>query len=724
MKKNKAKLNLPGTTKTNNGTIPESPLSKDGLNNRRRMPPVNYGESEDEDIMPKDDESGDEATTNPQNESMSPSSRLIECPKPQCFKKFRDLDALKYHLSYTHNDLKEDKPINKKLKKKKKLLAKRKREANAKGCTEKIEIKKETETNFLESSSKLYMNDSKIKTEVKLEENDMSRHSSMKIYQALNGSDGRSLENVKSEQFSKSSANHSSSYPVYGSSSNPQPLALTSSSSGISQKSDNFNSQTLSAGSSISKGLNSQHNINYLMSNHQQERLNFEGSKGHVSNQPPPAHGGNNHLHPAQSNLLQNGSRTSMSMAKELDGRLSSLAQNGSNEHRSTGYQPLNLGSSKDHWASKSQNPNHGPLQKQRSSGGPASPAYSDISDEESTTASNNMAAITGNGNNSNNKTGSSRGLPLGPYQSTSQSRSADQDQARKSTMSLDAPRSTSNQLNSASDRKTDGTKPTTQTIGPPPSHLPPELHGGSLAFPPHLSAGIPGLPPGFPPHLVASLAASMGAASAGAGHRFPSPMPPIPGLPGSSNPNVKALDILQQHANQYIATSKLQELQDRAGQGKSTGAVNSSSTSSPLSVPKSTSPSMSHLLGLNRGNVASSSPPLLRHEHNHTHVHLGYPPPGLPPSGLSGPASGSSSSLLGAASNAALGSSLRGVAPPAGSIAVPGAPPTSHLPPPSPSSIMSGKCGCTILFLIESIIALESLYKYYHISCYYQIFL
>ena len=710
MKKNKAKLNLPGTTKTNNGTIPESPLSKDGLNNRRRLPPINYGESEDEDIMPKDDESGDEATTNPQNESMSPSSRLIECPKPQCFKKFRDLDALKYHLSYTHNDLKDDKPINKKLKKKKKLLAKRKREANAKGSTEKKEIKQETDTNFLESSSNLYINDSKIKTEVKLEENDMSRHSSMKIYQALNGSDVRSLDNVKLEQFSKSSANHSSSYPVYGSSSNPQPLALTSSAS----SGGNFNSQTLSAGSSISKSLNSQHNINYLMSNHQQERLNFESSKGQVSNQPPPAHGGNSHSHPAQSNLLQNGSRTSMSIAKELDGRLSSLAQNGSNEHRSTGYQPLNLGSSKDPWPSKSQNQNYGPLQKQRSSGGPASPAYSDISDEESTT--NSITATPGNGNNSSNKTGSSRGLPLGPYQSTSQSRSADQDQTRKSSMSLDAPRSASSQLNSASDRKTDGTKPTTQTIGPPPSHLPPELHGGSLAFPPHLSAGIPGLPPGFPPHLMASLAASMGAASAGAGHRFPSPMPPIPGLPGSSNPNVKALDILQQHANQYIATSKLQELQDRAGQGKSTGAVNSSSTSSPLSVPKSTSPSMSHLLGLNRGNVASSSPPLLRHEHNHTHVHLGYPPQGLPPSGLSGPASGSSSSLLGAASNAALGSSLRGVAPPAGSIAVPGAPPTSHLPPPSPSSIMSGKCSCTILFLIESI---DSLYKNYHISLY-----
>lgn len=38
---------------------------------------------------------------------MSPTSRLIECPKPACAKKFRDLDALKYHLSYAHNDLKK-----------------------------------------------------------------------------------------------------------------------------------------------------------------------------------------------------------------------------------------------------------------------------------------------------------------------------------------------------------------------------------------------------------------------------------------------------------------------------------------------------------------------------------------------------------------------------------------------------------------------------------------
>ena len=40
-------------------------------------------------------------------DAMSPTSRLIECPKPACAKKFRDLDALKYHLSYAHDDLKK-----------------------------------------------------------------------------------------------------------------------------------------------------------------------------------------------------------------------------------------------------------------------------------------------------------------------------------------------------------------------------------------------------------------------------------------------------------------------------------------------------------------------------------------------------------------------------------------------------------------------------------------
>ena len=180
------------TNNRSNGTIPESPLSKDSINNRRRLPPVNYGESDDEDVMPKDDESGDE-TTNPPTESLSPSSRLIECPKSQCFKKFRDLDALKYHLSYTHNDLKDEKPPNKKLKKRKKLLAKRKREANVKETSklEKSNVKKESD--IAEPISK--HNDAHIKREIKTENNDSSNPS--KALQ--NGSDFSLHGNLKTE---------------------------------------------------------------------------------------------------------------------------------------------------------------------------------------------------------------------------------------------------------------------------------------------------------------------------------------------------------------------------------------------------------------------------------------------------------------------------------------------------------------------------------------------
>ena len=54
--------------------------------------------------------------------ALSPTSSLIECPKPACAKKFRDLNALKYHLSYAHNDLKKAAAIA--AEKRKKILAK------------------------------------------------------------------------------------------------------------------------------------------------------------------------------------------------------------------------------------------------------------------------------------------------------------------------------------------------------------------------------------------------------------------------------------------------------------------------------------------------------------------------------------------------------------------------------------------------------------------------
>ena len=663
--------------------MPESPLSKDSINNRRRLPPVNYGESDDDDQAPKDDESWDE-TANPHNESFSPSSRLIECPKAQCFKKFRDLNALKYHLSYTHNDLKDVKPPNKKLKKKKKILIKRKFEANAKDAKhfEKKEIKKEGDVNT-----------TKIKKEIKAEVNDASKLPLSKMFPVVNGSDFGPLDNLKSETGLKNSANYpagfNSHYSVHGNNGNSQLLPLTSStsSSSLSSNSPHFNQQAISAASSNMKGASAlHHNINYLMSNQQQQPLNLENSKVRVQYQPPPAHGSSNHPNPPPPpHLLQNGGRSALPVAKELEARLSSFLRNGSNDLRMPGHQPppMNLGSARDSLTNKTQSQHPVQLQRQRSSGGPVSPAYSDISDEELTTTTTNITTTSSN----NHKSAASSGRGL-PSSSNPHVRSSTQDEPRKTLPLTESARPTSSNLSLSMERKTDGTKPTTQTIGPPPQHLPPDLHGGSLVFPSHLPSGMPpGIPPGFPPHLMASLAASMGAAAAAGGHRFPSPLPPIPGLPGASTQNVKALDILQQHANQYIATSKLQELQERAGQSKGSAALTASAASSPSSIPNSTSSSMTNLLGLNSGNVATSSPPLLRHEHNHTHLHLGYPPGFPPPTGLPGATTvGPASASPSTASNAPQGSSLRGIAPPAGSIAVPGAPSPSHLPSPSPS--------------------------------------
>ena len=94
----KNKNSFTSTAKNNNVSIPEGPFSKDTINNRRLLSPINYEESDDDDIMPKDDERRHE-TDNPLNEFLSSFSRLIECPKSQCFKMFRDLDALKYYMS-------------------------------------------------------------------------------------------------------------------------------------------------------------------------------------------------------------------------------------------------------------------------------------------------------------------------------------------------------------------------------------------------------------------------------------------------------------------------------------------------------------------------------------------------------------------------------------------------------------------------------------------------
>ncbi len=89
--------------------IPVSPLAKEGNGRDKRksfqeacyaIESVNEALAEDGEHFQEEDKSSSAV-----NGSQA-SDRLIECPKAECAKKFRDLEALKFHLSYAHNDLK------------------------------------------------------------------------------------------------------------------------------------------------------------------------------------------------------------------------------------------------------------------------------------------------------------------------------------------------------------------------------------------------------------------------------------------------------------------------------------------------------------------------------------------------------------------------------------------------------------------------------------------
>lgn len=62
---------------------------------------------DDEHLRQSNNDATMAASTELVQAAVSPTSKLIECPKPECSKKYRDLDALKYHLSFAHNDLKK-----------------------------------------------------------------------------------------------------------------------------------------------------------------------------------------------------------------------------------------------------------------------------------------------------------------------------------------------------------------------------------------------------------------------------------------------------------------------------------------------------------------------------------------------------------------------------------------------------------------------------------------
>jgi len=208
-----------------------------------------------------------------------------------------------------------------------------------------------------------------------------------------------------------------------------------------------------------------------------------------------------------------------------------------------------------------------------------------------------------------------------------------------------------------------EGVKPTMETRGPPPG---PQTFGymhPSLVRPPYSS--LAGLPPPFDPILTPSLA-PFGLAGGPNPYlssirpptgAFPFPGDPLrssfpslpspedlaraglPGVPGGPPglSGTKALDLLQQHANQYYANQKLAELQERALKSPSQ-SMGSSSASLPGGSP-SVSKSITTIAGKDSPSPVSTtasdkskSPPPLRHVHTHTHTHIGLGYPLLPP--------------------------------------------------------------------------------------------
>ena len=291
---------------------------------------------------------------------------------------------------------------------------------------------------------------------------------------------------------------------------------------------------------------------------------------------------------------------------------------------------------------------NSKPVATPQKAAGPASPAYSDISDEETPTQPPPQPPVA-----------TAARLP----QSTA-SQSFFNNQAAAA-----AAAAASRNIRPPMERKTDGSGPTTQTIGPPPQHLPPDLHGGSLMFPP----GLPG--PNSNPLLNQAYMSAMMAAAQAAGQRFPGPLP-FGGAKG-------ALDVMAQHANNFLATSKLQELQEKVSSTKkpvssssspSLGTPNRSATPPRTTTSQHQQQSMAGLLGLGRPPPNS---PSLRHEHNHTHLHLGFP-------GASG------ATDLSSASSPSNGPTPASSAPARSSSSMP---PVAHAPPPSPhASLLQGQ--------------------------------
>lgn len=209
------------------------------------------------------------------------------------------------------------------------------------------------------------------------------------------------------------------------------------------------------------------------------------------------------------------------------------------------------------------------------------------------------------------------------------------------------------------------GVKPTMETRGPPPGPqtfgyihpsmmrpgLPPYSMSPGLIPPPHFdpmmaSAMMGGSPYGLPPYLSPLAVGPRPPGFPPAGYdplRSPYALPSPEELaraglsaPPGAISGTKALDLLQQHASQYYANQKLAELQERALKSPSSSQASTASLASPTlmaSKPVTTlagnaSPTPTTALGGDKG----KSPPPLRHVHTHTHTHIGLGYPLMPP--------------------------------------------------------------------------------------------
>ena len=654
--------------------LPVSPLTKDantggGVGKRKSFQEACYaiesksGDDENElddlDGMLGEDDFGSSSSVPPPK--ASPTSDLMECPKRDCSKMFKDLHAIKFHLSHAHNELEEAHRLRMK---EKEIL--RQKQLAEEAAEKRERLKREEQT--IDSKEAIRLMKEEVKTEVKEEQPSPSGA-------ALSGPMAlvKKEENGHHREQAVNLVRSLNSHPISANGALPQS-ALTSAAAIASAPAAHQQQRT----AIVRPILNSPPYKSDPMRGLSQPAV--PGVGGGIPGfgvRPPPAH-----------NLSFNGG---------------SVGAGGLNR---SSVPPFGPSSSSSKPAVKAA----------------TSPTYSDISDEETETVPSSATATTSmlpgakptavTAPTLSAKLQSHQGLVIPRVQPQVQKppegAGKDQGGARPSTQSIGPPPAT----------------PSFPGLGPPPPGSAVAAAASALMGSPfsYLSSGVPPPPAHTPSSSVAppaahgaSMASMMNAMAAAAaagltrhpapglpGSIRPGPAPPttstpasIPGLPPTSAASVSAavaaaaaqshMHELLSAANKYLATSKLQELQEKAqGPTQTTAstpfgpsvaaAAGSRAASSPLNV--ATRPRMTPSV------TGPSKVPSA---------------PGLPGSGLPAPpppppahfGQGSSSAAAAAAAATAAAATAAGLPP--------GAAPPPHsqanpfgFPPPISSSLAS----------------------------------